>query len=530
MNLLRLTRLMLRRHRLLIMSWLVLLIGLTGATVSAYQSTYATPEQRRIATELARANPATNLLYGELADPGTPALMFGWEIGAFATVLAAVMAVLVATAVTRAAEDDGTLELVRSCGIDPRVPLRAASTVLLVVAAALTLGCATALGLSVGHVDAVTWPGAVAFGAVLGLTFLLVGVLTVVLGQVAPTAAGTRVLGFAAVGAAFAVRALADTQHVAWLNWWTPLGLRATVRPFTGTRWWVVGACAVVVLVLARLAGTLSGRREYRAGLVRRRDRRGGRLNVHSTVQLAGRLARSSVLSWTLGVAGIGTLFAAMGSDVTRQSRDGDLGGFLGAQLGDADPVAGYFAYLGTVVGILVASYAVVSVLSSRRDEEAGLTDQILATGTRRWAPLAAQVAVTALGSGVMLVVTGVLGMLVAPRFIDGEHVAVLAFIYVVGQWPAVTAAAGWTAVLAGRWPRATWLAWTPLVASSVLALLGPLLDIPQHVRDLGVFQHVPDVTAPDPSIASLLVLLVLAGTAVVLGAVGTTRRDIITG
>jgi len=40
----------------------------------------------------------------------------------------------------------------------------------------------------------------------------------------------------------------------------------------------------------------------------------------------------------------------------------------------------------------------------------------------------------------------------------------------------------------------------------------------------------VPDVTAPDPSIASLLVLLVLAGTAVVLGAVGTTRRDIITG
>ena len=198
MSLLRLARLMVRRHRLMITSWLVLLIALSGATVSAYQSTYATPEQRRAATELAQHNAASNLLYGRLADPGTPAQMFGWEIGAFVTILAAVMAVLVATALTRATEDDGTLELERSCGIDPRVPLRAACTVLLIVAATLALGCAVALGLSVGHVDAVTWPGAVAFGAVVGLTFLVTGVLTVVLAQVAPTAAGTRVLGFAA--------------------------------------------------------------------------------------------------------------------------------------------------------------------------------------------------------------------------------------------------------------------------------------------------------------------------------------------
>jgi len=530
MSLLRLARLMLRRHRLLIVSWLVLLIALTGATVSAYQSTYATPSQRRAAVQLAQHNPATNLLYGELADPGTPALMFGWEIGAFATILAAVTAVLVATALTRAAEDDGTLELVRSCGIDPRVPLRAACTVLLAVAGALALGCTTALGLSVGHVDAVTWQGAVAFGAVLGLTFLLTGALTVVLALVAPTATGTRVLGFAGVGVAFAVRAFADTQHVTWLNWWTPLGLRATVRPFADARWWALGVVAVVALALCRLAVALSGRRQYRAGLVRGRDRRDGRLNVRSTFGLAARLARSSVLTWTVGVGGIGMLFAAMGSDVTQQSRGGDLGGFLGAQLGDTDPVAGYFAYSGTVIGILVASYAVLSVLRSRHDEEHGLTDQILATGTRRWAPLAGQVAVTALGGAVVLVATGVLNVLVAPHFIDGPHVAVLAFTQVVGQWPAVIAAAGWTAVLAGRWPRATWLAWIPLLTSGVLALLGQLLGIPQAGRDLGIFQHVPDVTAPNPSMVALLVLLTFAGAAVALGALGITRRDIVAG
>jgi ABC-2 type transport system permease protein len=530
MSLLLLVYLMVRRHRVLLASWLVLLVAMSGGTVSAYQSTYTTPDQRRIATELAQHNAATTLLYGNLADPGSPALMFSWEIGAFATILAAIMAVLVATALTRATEDDGTLELVRSSGVDPRLPLRAALTVLLLVAVSLAAGCAAAAGVSVGHVDGVTWPGAVAFGAVVGLTFLLVGVLTVVLAQVAPTAGGTRVLGFAAVGAAFVVRAIADTQHLAELNWITPLGLRATVRPFAQTRWWVLATAAVVALALAQLATVLSSRREYRAGLLRQRDRRDTRLNVRSVFGLTRRLSRPSLVTWTVAVAVIGTLFSAMGSGVTQQSRNGDLGGFLGAQLGTGDPIAGFFAYSGTVVGMMVATYAVLSVLRSRHDEADGLIDTVLATGIRRWTPLASQVAVTALGSAVILVTTGALTAVVAPRFINGSDVAILAFAYVVGQWPAAMAAAGWTALLVGRWPRATWLSWVPLVVGGTFALLGQLLGIPQRIRDLGIFQHVPDVTAPNPNGLPLLVLLTLAAGACLLGAVGTTRRDMTTG
>ena len=41
---------------------------------------------------------------------------------------------------TRAAEDDGTLELVRTTGIDARVPLRSALVMLVGIAAILALG------------------------------------------------------------------------------------------------------------------------------------------------------------------------------------------------------------------------------------------------------------------------------------------------------------------------------------------------------------------------------------------------------
>jgi len=523
-------RLMFRRHRWMITSWSVLVIALAGVTVSAYQSTYATPEQRRMATELAQHDAASTLLYGALAEPGTPALMFTWEIGAIATILVAIVAVLLAVSLTRAAEDDGTTELLRSAGIGPRVPLRSAFAVIALVATVLTLGCAVAVGLNAGRVDAVSWPGALTFGCVIGLTFLLIAVLTLVLAQVAPTTTDARLLGFATVAAGFATRAFADTQHVGWLNWLSPLAVRATVRPFQSNRWWALAIYLLVVLALAALAEALSDRREYGAGLVRRRDRHDARLNVHSGLGLAARLARRSIITWTVAVAGIGTVFSAMGSGVVQQSQEGDVGGFLGSQLGTGDPVAGYFAYCGTLVGLMVSAFAVLCVLGARQDELIGRTAYLLTTGRRRWEPLAAQLVVAAAGSAIILLVTGALSAVVAPTAITGTDVALRAFGYTVGQWPAVVAAAGWTALLIGRSPRWHWLAWAPLLVGGTLALLGDLLSIPDWIQTLGIFQHVPDLALAGANAVGSLVLIAAAGAACLLGVIGSTRRDVATG
>ncbi len=124
-------RLMLRRHRWMIGAWTVLLITLSGATVSAYQSTYPTAQQRLLAVRLAQDDPSGLLVYGSLPTPGTPPLMFTWEIGAFATVLVSIMAVLLVISLTRAAEDDGTAELMRTAGMGSRVPLQTAVAVVL---------------------------------------------------------------------------------------------------------------------------------------------------------------------------------------------------------------------------------------------------------------------------------------------------------------------------------------------------------------------------------------------------------------
>lgn len=525
-----LVRLLLHRHRMLIGCWTVLLVGLSGVTVSAYQSTYSTPEERRQAVELAQHNAGGTLLYGRLPGPGTPAQMFAWEAGAIVTLLAALMAALLAVAVSRAAEEDGTLETLLTCGTDLRTPIRSAAVVLGTVAAALSAGCALAVGLSAGRVQGVTWPGALLFGAVVGVSFLAIGALTLAGAQIVTTARQARAAGGTAVGLAFAVRGFADTRDAGWLNWLTPLGLRATAQPFTGDRWWAVAVYAAVAAALVWWGGRLAGRREYGTGLLPSRQLSNARLNIASCAGLAGRLSRTTTMAWAVMVACVGTLFSTIGAGAVQQSRQGDMSGFLGAQLASGDPEASYLAYCGTVVGMAVTAFAVLGVLRAGRDEHQGLTDHVLATGVGRWRPLASSVAVTAAGSAAILLITGMADALIAPAAITGDHVAARAFAYTVGQWPSAMAAAGITALLVGLWPRAAWLAWAPLAAGGVLALLGHLLGVPRTVQDLGLFKHVPDIAASGSHLSGLAILLAVSAATTLTGLVAITRRDLTTG
>jgi ABC-2 type transport system permease protein len=165
------------------------------------------------------------------------------------------------------------------------------------------------------------------------------------------------------------------------------------------------------------------------------------------------------------------------------QSRDGDIGGFLGAQLGSGDPAAGYLAYCGTLAGCAV-----------------------------------------------ILITTGLVSAAIAPAVIDGDQIAARSLAYMLGQWPAAVAATGCTVLVVGLRPRLAGLAWVPLVASGALALLGNLLDVPRRIQRLGFFQHVPDIAVPAPGIGALLVLLALGAALCLLGLLGATRREIVTG
>jgi ABC-2 type transport system permease protein len=505
-----------RQHRWTLTALVVGTGIVTAAAVPAYGHTYADAAAEYAAARLARANGALTLLYGRLPEPGTPAQFAVWEFGALSCLILAVLFALLTVQCTRAAEDTGQTEIIRSCGVRPATALRAALGVL--TATAVATGAAAGAGLtalrSVGVVTAFGYGGAVT------ATLLVTVCVVAALAQIAPDAAHARVLASGFVASAFIARAIADGGGPAWAAWWSPLAIRTAMAPATTGRWWPAGVAVLAAAVSAAFASVLAAHRDLGAGHWPRLRLRVVSLRVRSPFGLALRLSRATLVTWTIAIAADGAVLTAMGQSTVRSARAGQLhGGVLGAQMTGTDPATAFIGYVGVVLAVAAAVHAVSAVTRVRADERGGQLELIRATGVPPWQPLAAGLGIAWTGSLIILATAAAACGIVGHTMLgvaDGEIAR-----RILGQWAATAVSAGLAALIVGAAPRWTGLAWLPLAAGGATALLGTLLGLPTTIIDHGPFAQ--------PGHPWGLVLTGIGGTAGILGCAFIRRRDLLT-
>ncbi|MBW9214035.1 hypothetical protein KV102_04200 [Mumia sp. zg.B53] len=525
---LRVACLLWRRHRTWTVAWLLVTGGLAAAALPGYASTYADADAAREALAQVRHDPATLFLYGRLGQAGTPAQVFAWELGTFLTMIAAVMAILLAVRLTRALDEDGSLELLLSTGHQRRDVARAAMVVLVGVGVGLGVACFAATAAYAGRVDGVDVVGAAVLGLVVALTFLLVGLLTGVLALLLPTTWSARAAGGLAVAVAVGVRAVADVEHAPALQWVAPMSLRALAQPFDGDRVLALLPAAAEAAVLGWLLLRLATSTEVGASLVRLPQRTGARLPITDVTGLVRRLDRRRLIWSGLLITAGAAMFTGLGSGAIANMRSGRIdGGFLGAQLSGRDPAAAYFAFDGTVTALVVAAVCVTVVVQAAADERAGLAEHVRATGAAHSALLRAYVVVASVASLVTLALSGTVSAMVGHGLIGGPHVARDAFSQSIEQWPAVALVIGLTALVVAAAPRAAWSAWLPLLAGGGLTLLGKQLQVPPRVIDLSMFGHTSAGVASSTRPTAQLMLLALATVALTGALILMRRRDL---
>ncbi|WP_240032864.1 hypothetical protein [Micromonospora globbae] len=183
-----------------------------------------------------------------------------------------------------------------------------------------------------------------------------------------------------------------------------------------------------------------------------------------------------------------------------------------------------FFAAMLTTIGVLVAGYLVQTLLRARAEESSGRAEAVLATATGRLAWLGGHLVVATAGAVAMLGLAAVsIGLVYGASAGDPaaqvRHLAGTAYL----QLPAVLILAGLAVALFGLVPRlSVGLAWSGFV----LGPYGSLLGVPEAVRDVSPFSHVPAVPA-DATLAPMAVMSVLA---LALGATGLTlfrRRNL---
>jgi len=263
------------------------------AQPAAYRSDYPTLRDRLGFIHAFAGNASLRLFYGRPFDLLSVGGYSAWRVGGILAIFAAAWGMLAATRALRAEEDSGRTELLAAAPVSRRRLFAAAVSGCLV--GVLVLWAALLVGLLAGGLP-VGGSAYLALGTVApGLVFLGVGAVAC---QLAPTRRVAIEISSAGLGAAFALRVIADTSSgLGWLRWATPLGWAEEMRPFTGSRplLLLLPLAAGIGLLLA--AGAIALRRDVGLGLLRARERAAPSFRLLSSpVQQALRGERASLV------------------------------------------------------------------------------------------------------------------------------------------------------------------------------------------------------------------------------------------
>ncbi|MBO3745596.1 ABC transporter permease [Streptosporangiaceae bacterium NEAU-GS5] len=520
-----LVRLILRRDRILLPIWVLLLGALPGTYATSFFELLPDDAARATFAATTASNPSVEAMLGPI---------YGSSIGAFTAqrvgflyAIVGLVNLLTVIRHTRTEEDAGRRELVAATAISRHAPLTAVLAV--TFAANLLLGLIAAAGLSKTGLPS---SGSLLIGLTLAGTGWVFAAIGALVAQLTEGAGAARGLGIAVLGAAFLVKAAGDGAASS-VSWASPLAWGQHSRPYEGDQWWVAALFVIVAAVIAVPAYRMAASRDVGAGMVPARlGPAEAAPRLSTPLALAWRLHRGLLAGWTAGFALAGLLFggaAKAASDVLSSNKE--MADLLAKLSGGSSVTDLYLAEIMGVSAIVAAAYGIQAALRMRAEETGLRMEPVLATSVGRIKWAAAHLVFAVLGPAVALAATGLASGLtygLAVHDLSGQLPRVLGAAVV--QLPAVLVLTGITVALFGLAPKLTSAAWGALAVCLFLGQLGALLQLSQGALDISPFTHVPKLPGGTVTATPLITLTAVAAAFLVVGLYAFRRRDVTTG
>lgn len=522
----RLVRFMLRRDRVRLSVWVLVVTVLYVAQLGEYSVLADDPDGLAARAVLMRTPAMISMAgpgYG--LDDYTVGAALANELVLWIVLTLATMSILQVVRHTRAEEESGRSELVRAGAVGRHAPSVAA--LLTVLFANVLIAALTGAVLVSGGLDATD---SFAMTTGIGLSALVFGAAALVAAQVTEHARGASGLGFAVLGAAFVLRAVGDIQeeHGSVLSWLSPVGWAQQTRTFVDLRWWPLALSVVAIVLLLLFAAFLASRRDFGGGLV---ATRGGRADAFPGLDgpfaLAWTQQRSGLL-WTS--LGLGAMWLATGGvlaaipDMMDTLGDNPIYATL---LGEGDIMKAFIGIIGLYAAFGGAGYAIAMSLRVKAEEEAGRAEYLLATPVSRARWLGAYLAVAGIGT-VVVTMSGVLAIWVGAVAAGLADPALGGFVELgLAYLPALAVLVGLAAALYAWVPRATPVLWALFGYMFVVGLFAELLGLPDWARGISPFWWVPNTLVQDVELADVVGLCAVAVVLFAVAFAGFRRRDV---
>ncbi|MEV0796566.1 ABC transporter permease [Kribbella sp. NPDC050281] len=517
-----LIRLILRRDRIILPIWIVVLCAIPMSYVKQYGDLFPTAQSR-----LDYANNAGFItLYGELSGTSLGEFVT-WRLG-FVPVMVGLISLLTVIRHTRVEEETGRSELLGSSVVGRHAGLAAA--LLSAFGANLVLAVLLALGM---HSQDLPWSGSVAIGAEFATTGWFFAAVGAVAAQLSANAGTSRGIAISVLGAAYVLRAAGDTSAhtdgpLAWLSWLSPIAWAQRIHPYGGNRWWLAVVMLAATAGLVAVAINLAVRRDVGAGLLPARlGPAEGKLG--SPLGLAWRLHRGLLAAWTIGFALLGLLFGGVAEGVGDILRDEPKAKEMFERLGgSAGLIDSFFAGVMTILGLIASAYAVQATLRLRAEETSGRAEPVLATATGRLRWAASHLLFGVLGPALALFASGLTAGLAYGLAVDevGKQIPRLIGAS-LGQLPAVWLLAAIALAIFGLFPRISPAAWAGPGICILIGFTNAGVQLADWLNDISPFTHLPRLPGGSLSATPLIVLLAITVVVGFIGLVGWRRRDV---
>jgi ABC-2 type transport system permease protein len=524
-----LTRLALRRDRIMIVSWVYVLAAFAYVSVVSTKKLYPTAASLQAFAAGAGADRVTRAIYGPAGDLNTLGGLATWKLSVFGVVGVAVMSMFIVVRHTRGDEDAGRLELVGAGAVGRLAALT--SGLLTALLANLVVALLVAVGLAV---PGLPWGDSLAFGLGMAAAGCAFAAVTAVAAQLAGSRRPAIGIVTSVIALAYLLRAVGDAASpgswAASLSWLSPIGWSQQLRPFGPLHWWVLVIPVLFTIAVTAVAYVLAGRRDLGTGLlpVRPGPPAAG-ASLDGPLGLAWRLQRGTLLAWASGLAVYGLVIGALATGIGPLVGDNAAARDLFIKLGgQAGLVNALLAAMMGFMGVAAAVYAVQAALRLRGEESSQRAEPVLAAGVGRirwaWSHLVFAVA----GPVVLLLLVGLTtGLVYGAHTGDmGKTVGQLLGAALV-QLPAVWVLAGIAVALFGLVPRLAAAAWGALVAFLLLTEFGSFLNLSRWAADISPFSHVPKLPGGTFTATPLLWLTAIAAALIAVGLAALRRRDL---
>lgn len=517
-----LTRLALRRERVMIPAGIVLIVVLVVGIAVNYQRIFPTELIRENFVAEMSKNLALIAFSGHIVSTDLGALVV-FKIGDAVYTLLALMVLLTVFRHTRTEEESGRQDLLSASVVGRYAPLTA--SLILACGASLLTGLLCVLGLRGLGFDTT---GSLAFGAALAGSGLIFAAIAALVAQLSENTRTAITIGALALIASYLLRFAADATSQPWLEWLSPNGWCHLLAPFGNEQWGVAGLMLVFTIIVAVAAYLLVARRDLDTGLLAARPGPAGSTSLRSPFALAWRLQRGPLLGWVIAYSVIGAVCGAAAGSMQQFIRNSSFGMTFLIHYSGSPHARSADIFLEMIVitlGMVSVFYSALATLQLRSEEVAGHAELVLSTpvGRMRW--VASHLICTLVGTVIILAAGGFFLGLV--RWLSSGDIAACQHVFAgtLLHAPAAWVLIGAALLLFGIVPRFVGaMTWVVVVYVQLIGeVLGPILLGPAYrysvINALQPFYWVPRITSggafsatPELLLTGLSLLLITAG------------------